>query len=415
MTPRRAAWSALLLALLAVLPYLRTFQLPFISDDYLLLDYSRKWGPVSGWPDLFADVLYRSRTTSVILTWWIQLAAGLEAWPYQAASLALHVFNTWLVAMLGSWPRIGWKISVPAAAFFAVHEIHQEAVLWYSALPELLVFLFIAVSFLLTVRGHFWPAFAAYALALLSKESAVVVLPFLALPLWLKGVGWPRIALRLTPHIALTVAYAWPIFAAGASHLHLRDGTFDLTAPFWITASVSFARLLWVWGALSLAVLWLRRRQAAWPIAFSGLVWMAAALLPYSFLTYMHRAPSRHTYLAGLGVALLVGCAWTLAASQWRRTAAALAVICVLHNSVYVWLWKHPQYLRRAQPTETLVRYVRQHRGPFALTCWPYSRLVAESTVRVASGGRDGTVQWAAAPEIPAICIDEAGGLIVQQ
>ncbi|MBI5083702.1 MAG: hypothetical protein HZB13_03775 [Acidobacteria bacterium] len=415
MTRRRAAWTALLLALLAVLPYLRVFQLPFISDDYLLLDYSRKWGPLSGWPDLFADVLYRSRSTSVILTYWIQLAAGLHAWPYQAASQVVHILNTWMVALLGSWPRIGWKVSIPAAAFFAVHEIHQEAVLWYSAMPELLVFLFMAAAFLFTVHHRHWFAFAAYALALLSKESAVVVLPFLALALWLDSERWPRDAARLLPHTLLTAAYAWRIFAAGSSHLHLRDGTFNLASPFWITLPVTFARLLWVWGALALVLLWIHRRRCPCRIALGSLVWMAAALLPYSFLNYMNRAPSRHTYLAGLGAALLVGCAWSLFASRWRRAAALLAAICILHNSAYVWIWKHPQYLRRAQPTEALARYARLHRGPFALTCWPYTRMVAESTVRVVSGDNARTVHWAVAPGTPAVCIDEAGRLELQQ
>jgi hypothetical protein len=35
--------------------------------------------------------------------------------------------------------------------------------------------------------------------------------------------------------------------------------------------------------------------------------WMTLGLLHYSFLTYMTRVPSRHTYLAAAGLALLVG------------------------------------------------------------------------------------------------------------
>jgi hypothetical protein len=411
--------AALALAVLAVLPYVRTFELPFLSDDYLLLDYSRKWGPVSGWVDLFGDVLYRSRATSIILTHWIQQAVGVQAWGYQAASLGLHMMNTWLVALLGAWPRIGWRISIPAAAFFAVHEIHQEAVLWYSAAPELLALLLMTGAFLLTVRGWHWAGLAAYALALVSKESAVVVLPALALALWLEGVSVARVAGRLAPHVALTLLYVGQIFAAGPEHYHLQDGTFEVTAPFWITAAATSGRLLWFWGLAALAVLMAYRREARWDVALGGLGWMVVALLPYSFLTYMHRAPSRHTYLAGLGVALVVGCAWSLAADHWKtrgkRWAAGVAVACILHNSAYVWIWKHPQYVRRTRPTEALAGYARQHEGRFALTCWPYTHMVAESTVRVAAGREESGIEWTARSGLPSVCIDESGSITVQQ
>ena len=410
----RAA-TALGLALLAVIPYARTFQLPFISDDYLLLDYSRKWGPVEGWGDLFGDVLYRSRSTSVVLTHWIQQAVGLSPWGYQAASLGLHVLNTWMVALLGLWPVIGWRISIPAAAFFAVHEIHQEAVLWYSAVPELLVFFFGAGALLLTVKGRYWEGLGVYVLALLSKESAVVILPLLALVLWLEEERWHRVALRMLPHAALTAVYAWRIFAAGSSHLHLRDGTFDWSAPFLLTAATTSMRLFWFWGLAALAVLLAYRGEARWRVVLGGMVWMFVSLMPYSFLTYMHRAPSRHTYLAGAGVALVVGCAWTVAAVHWKRAATIVAALCVLHNTAYVWIWKHPQFVRRAAPTQALAAYARQNDGHFILTRWPYSRSVAESTVRMAAQRSDSGIEWERRSGIPAVCINEAGVITTQR
>ena len=38
-----------------------------------------------------------------------------------------------------------------------------------------------------------------------------------------------------------------------------------------------------------------------------ALVWMGLALVPYSFLTYSTQIPSRQTYLASAGLALLAG------------------------------------------------------------------------------------------------------------
>ena len=68
--------------------------------------------------------------------------AGLRPWVYHAASLVLHIANTWLLfGLCLSWPRMR-AAAFWAAAFFAVHEGHQEAVMWFSAINELLMFFF---------------------------------------------------------------------------------------------------------------------------------------------------------------------------------------------------------------------------------------------------------------------------------
>jgi hypothetical protein len=140
-----------LLIALAALPYLRAPGLPFISDDYLLLADARRWGPPSGWASLFQDVLYRSRATEFLITHWVARLFGERPEPLQIACIALHALNVLLVASLGRWPAVGWSVSLPAAGFFAVHEIKQEAVYWISSLPELLVF-----SFLLSPSTRCW-------------------------------------------------------------------------------------------------------------------------------------------------------------------------------------------------------------------------------------------------------------------
>ena len=47
-----------------------------------------------------------------------------------------------LVFALGSWRRIGWRISALAACIFAIGQRKSEAVVWISAMPEFLVFFF---------------------------------------------------------------------------------------------------------------------------------------------------------------------------------------------------------------------------------------------------------------------------------
>src|SRR6516165_9338049 len=53
---------------------------------------------------------------------------------------------------IGVLAPIGWRISAIAACIFAVSQRHREAVMWYAALPELMVFFFVLLSLLCWVR-----------------------------------------------------------------------------------------------------------------------------------------------------------------------------------------------------------------------------------------------------------------------
>jgi len=374
------------LAVLAVLPYLRAFTLPFISDDYLVIGLARKWGVPSGWDELFADALYRCRATSLILTAAVERLFGLHAAMFTATNVALHVVNVWMVALFGLWKPIGWGVSIPAAGFFALHEIHQEAVIWYSSQPELLVFFFVVTGLLVAVTGElsaprYTAVLACYVLALLSKESAVVMAPLLALALWRNGTEWRKAVIWATPLALIAMVYAFLIFQESSTHLHLNDGSFSFRAPVWLVWPVSFARLFWFWGAAALAAIWYWKPEG-WPgLLRVSLGWIAVTLIPYCFLTYMPRIPSRHTYLASAGVALVVGLAWrTLPARLLPTTAAALIIA---HNTVYIWTWKHQQFVKRAEPTEALLRLAKEAEPPYTVTCFPYSEEVAQHTLEV--------------------------------
>jgi hypothetical protein len=146
-------------------------------------------------------------------------------------------------------------------------------------------------------------------------------------------------------------------------------------------------RLLWFWGLLALLAL------AAWGarkwrrlLNLAGL-WIPITLLPYSFLTYVPRVPSRHTYLASAGLALIVAAgflAFRERVEKSHRWAVALAaILIVVHNCGYLWTRKHAQYLERAAPTERLVEFARQREGPVYVHCFPYAFVTAEYAVRL--------------------------------
>ncbi len=406
LTTRFACVLLLALAALAALPYLRSFTLPPISDDYLQVELGRKYGPVSGWAALSNDALYRCRATSIVLTWWTEQWFGVSQPAFTATSIGLHILNTSLIFAFGRWRRIGWNVSFIAAAFFAVNLGHQEAVIWYSALPELLMFLFGVAALhawlnYLQRNSLAWcgASFVLFALSLLSKESAVIFGPLLALITWAE-TGSFRKMLPLTAFAAVTAIYVAGIFSAQKDHLHFNDGTFSLKAPFWLVWSVSLSRLLWVWGFAALLVLTAWREWRHWGrVALVGLTWIALTLFPYCFLTYMPRIPSRHTYLAGAGLGVLVAAGFLALAERTasrRWIGPAVAAVILVHNIGYVAFVKHPQYVKRAEPTEILLEFARQVKGPIHIHCFPYGIFAAEMTLKIGMG-----------PDAPALVRDD--------
>jgi hypothetical protein len=373
---------------LAIVPYVPFFSLPYIADDYLQIELGRKYGPVSNWPELAGDVLYRCRATSILITHWTERLFGVSPAVFQAESTALHVFNTLLIAALGSWPTLGWRLSVVAAGFFAVHEGHQEAVVWYAALPELLVFSFVLLTLhawrrWLSSERHaglvYLVTFVSYLLALLSKESAVVAVPLMAVVGYYSGRPIYAVLRALLPFAAISVIYAGLIFAAKETHLHLNDGTFSPAAPVAEVLARSSFRLLWIWGVIAICYLaW--QRPAAQRLLYGAATWIAITLLPYSFLTYMPQVPSRHVYLASVGLAFVVAGAmlnlWQRG-PRFRAVAAAVAALIVVHNCAYLWIRKYPQYERRAAPTEKLLVFSERVSGPIVVKCFPYGPEIA--------------------------------------
>ncbi len=85
------------LSLLAVLTYLPVLTQPFLSDDYIQIHLGRFYGPVSAWPALAADALYRCRATSIILTHWTEQALGLAPLGFYLTAIALHAAATCLL------------------------------------------------------------------------------------------------------------------------------------------------------------------------------------------------------------------------------------------------------------------------------------------------------------------------------
>ena len=402
MTPSSASsrkWLSLaVIALLAMLAYAPTLSIPLLEDDYGNIGFSIGHGSAAALPSLLADTVFRVRATSSWFLFELWQMFGLAPVPIHIACLLLHVANCWLIyTFMSARPRIAFL----AAAFFAVQEGHQEAVMWASACNELLMFLFGSGSLILWLRAErrfAWEAgsVALFALALVSKESTPIWLPLFLLA---GTAEWRRNVLRLVPHAVLAAASVALIFATRSYSFRFSDGSFSLYAPLWLTWTRSFARLMWPWGWLALAALAWTRDRKAWQTAIAALEWIGIALMPYSFLTYSTQIPSRQTYVASAGLALLIAMALgTLERSsiEHRRLAAAAAAAMLLVNVGYLWTRKRAQFLQRAEPTEQLIRLARETRRPIYVRCFPRNRFIAEEAVRIGAGRPAGTVVWTA-------------------
>jgi len=386
------------IAALSMLAYARSVWLPFISDDYIQIGLGRDYGPVSGWGSLLRDALYRCRTTSILFTYWTERWFGTDPLPFNVSSLAIHILNSMLVFALGMWRPIGWKVSAVAAGVFAILQCHQEAVIWYAALPELLVFFFGVLSFLGWIcwlqsepknRKAYGCAFFCFLLALASKESAVVVPPLMLLAATLERHRRRGALLSVAPFATVSLIYFGMILAASKTHVHFHDaGTFSLSAPFPIVLLRSSLRMIWFWGAVSLVALAVWRARHWTRLLSIAAAWSAVTFLPYCFLTYMPYVPSRHTYLASVGLALVIAAALLevqkrTAAAYGYRLAAVLAAALVAQQCTYLWTKKQTQFAIRAWPTEKVLQLASQARSPVYVKCFPYPKIVMDMALRV--------------------------------
>ncbi len=393
--PRR--YALLALAAIAALAYAPSLRIPLIADDYPNISQALTYGAPSGLATLLGDAQFRLRATSYWAMCGLWNLAGLSPWVYRTASLLLHIANVWLLfLLLSAWPRMR-PAAFWAAAFFAMQEGHQEAVMWFSAISELFMFGFGAAALWCWTTAGSWRrqacGVALFALALLSKESAIVLLPLFALVI--EPSAWRTRLPRLLPHALLCAAAVASIAQSRANSFRFSDGSFSLHAPFWITWPHSYARLLWVWGWPAAIVLLFLVRPAPRRNLLLAALWMGIALVPYSFLTYSTEIPSRQTYLASAGLALLVGLA--LAQYAHRRIAAVLLCVMLVHNTAYLWTKKQRQFVERAAPTSELLAFARSTPGPILMQCFPLPQIVAEEALRLASGRTPAELVWSAA------------------
>lgn len=299
---------------------------------------------VPGWDDIYRPL----RTVSFAID---KSLFGLRAPLYRAENLAWHLLAVFLAFRLLSRLFSSPFPAALGAGLFALHPLQAQSVSWISSRGDLMAAVFLLGAALLLLREEVSPlrtaaGAALYALALLSKESAIALLAivpafdllFPARPRFrpvtlivLAAITAGFLALRFsvaTGQGAPTVAQA---LEAGPATLYLlKETLIPVNLLPYTGGSLDFSVsttlgtvLLLALGAILLLAFARGRRE---PLLAFGLLWTAFCLGPVSGLAPLKAlAEARYAYLPLLGAGMLLACA----AKRTGRSGPVLAG-CVL-------------------------------------------------------------------------------------
>jgi len=297
---------------------------------------------------------------------------------FHLLTVLLHVGNTLLVFQLSESllrhlprPRLAALI---AAALFAVHPIHDEAVVWVAVMPDLVMTLLALGLLALFIRQEAAPRgkqivlyAAAFLVAMLTKETSAAILPLLVSFEWLYlRRTWREVLKNIQLYASLLVTFA--VYLAMRLHalgslapaqgghfsLHGKElalsivvlmGTYwwKLLVPAGLSYYHSFSPAIAVTplailcvavvGSLVAAVFLLRQKA---PLISFGLAFIFLPLLPVMNVNGVgpNVFAERYLYLPSVGFVWIAALAWDFL----RRRSATLAWSClsiILTLSVY--------------------------------------------------------------------------------
>lgn len=197
-----------LLALFVGTQYPDAWWVPFINDDYIFLEKTRAASFGSLWSLENLTFNWYRPWSRELHYWALQHLFGAREAPFHVVSLLL-----WL-GVMAAYHALARRVATPMTAAVAVAGLAAMSawavpVLWVAAVQELWALLFCLLSLLALARGRPWLSAAAFALALLSKETAAV-LPGIA---FVYGIAIERRSVlaalrRILPHAALALIWA---------------------------------------------------------------------------------------------------------------------------------------------------------------------------------------------------------------
>jgi hypothetical protein len=361
----REKYFVWMLLLVTTITYLGTIRFDFVYDDDPQIVHNpflRAWHYA---PQYFVSSVWKQMTPLTPGNYYRPLFLLFSRTTYSVfadhalgwhlIALLMHLLVTWLTFVLAKKMTGQFTTAWLAAVIFGVHPIHHEVVAWVSGTTESLFAILFLLAFLAYLQSReeskgFWMTLscAAFALALLSKETAII------LPALVFAHGWiqyspaesensPVIAGRFGSAFApaamfLPIAFLYLLVrnrilsGLGHSISHVAFGTWLLTLPsillFYVRNWFFPFRLsefydlfyqskfslmhvllpLMVLIALGAGVWFARNRLGGKAVGYA-VAWIVIPLLP-ALDTFVFRPDElvhdRYFYVPSIGAALLV-------------------------------------------------------------------------------------------------------------
>ncbi len=199
---------------------------------------------------------------------------GNQAWGWHLTTILAHVLTTLLVYLLALRLGIGRDVALLAALIFGLHPAHIEAVAWVSGVTEPLLGILLIASFLGYLQSRAAGAHALkwkvislvlFALAMLEKETALILPGLLLVYEWIFGTEWgkPLKVRRIFTWSAEAIGKIWPYLFLVALYVPAR--IYALKGFNHVVTPLSTAQLIFTWP--SLVGFWIR--HLVWPAGLS--------------------------------------------------------------------------------------------------------------------------------------------------
>jgi len=398
---------ALAVAMAAALVYAPTLGYDLVWDDLILIrDRLHLYTLANLGPLLFSDLFSGGEWGEssffrpfVVLTYFLDLKLwGLNPAGFHLTNVVAHALTAAAVVRLAARVTGSRAASVVAGLVFALHPVHTETVAFVSCRTDLFATLFTVLAVLAYARWRESGAardgiasVAAFALAVASKEVAVVVPALLLLydACVLRDLrasaSWRGAMRRMTPYVAVVVAYVvlrrlalstfvmapaapWadPVtrvlttlkMAAWYVWLAIVPLPTNLSYEVALDTLVPGARWWLAMAALALLAALSAVAMARWPATGFAAAWFWVSLVPMlgaSLLPTRKPLLSDHfMYLPMVGVALLWA-AGTAGLARKRSGMIALALVLSAYAGLTLWRsedWRD-EYRLTARAVET--------------------------------------------------------------
>jgi hypothetical protein len=370
--------------LLAVVAYAPAVNNGFIADDYVYLQQIELMKVQPLYLLHLPPANFRLFTYAVFA--FLKSLVGYDARFFYAVNIAIHVVNIALFRRLLAFVVHDEFVSHTAAILFAVFQAPQEAIMWVAAMHETTLAFFALITLLMWWQKRYTGAAAAYAMALFSKESGIVLLLLIALLDLKQGQRKPyrAYALLLIP----TGIFAAIFVATISTNFMITSRSYTLGPQAIFVLLLSLHRLVWPWLYIILVLVWLtgratfvRRTLPRLPLYLACVV---VPMLPYMFIAYQASLPSRQLYMSS---AVLMAIFALMLKSLERTTLLRIFMIAFVGFNVgYLWIRKDAQFEDRAAPTTQLVAALRKHTPQPTLVLnfpYPYPDIAQASALAV--------------------------------